>query len=307
MDLRPYIKNAAQLEKGLSLIRENHLFYQPFILADDIEVGEGWNLREKYAGVNNVFDLNVYAPNHDVGQRLKANNLEGFRGANQEYRSIYVHIADQIEKRLKNPIDNYSFAEIGCNTGLNLFNLAMRGAKSCHGYDWNDLQPVFGWLNELLGTNVEFSRGVYDNLYHHFKDGLEVAEVDVMINTVFTNHQCDPLQFLAYLCDRAREGVFLWALIHASHNDSCVIYTDQMSGDILDKERPFPLTFYNGVLISEKLLFTSLKHLGFDEVEALDVYYPSPKWHEFQEGFRMYYARRTRDVKSAYWSPTTAA
>jgi hypothetical protein len=30
-----------------------------------------------------------------------------------------------------------------------------------------------------------------------------------MMNTIFTNHQCDPLQFLAYICDRAKVGVFL--------------------------------------------------------------------------------------------------
>ena len=41
----------------------------------------------------------------------------------------------------------------------------------------------------------------------------DVPEVDVMLNTVFTNHQFDPMQFIAYCCDRSKKAVFFWSLM----------------------------------------------------------------------------------------------
>jgi hypothetical protein len=301
MDLRPLIKSASVLARGIDFIRNGTLFYQPIILADDVEVGEGQNFHDNYKGVTSIHDFNVYAPKYDVGNRLAPSDFKHFRRCNQEYREIYDYIVTQIGQQAGGPLHNLSFGEIGCNTGLTLFNLALAGAKRCHGYDWNDYSKLFHWLNGLLKTDVKFSRGVYDNLHHRFKGGVKVKEVDIMINTVFTNHQCDPLQFLAFLCDRARKGVFLWALIHSGLKDACVLYTQEMEGDILSKDRPFPLSFNNGVVISEPLLRVSLKYLGFDELTIIDKFVPSPSWDRFQEGFRMYYAHRTRDVKSAYW------
>jgi hypothetical protein len=306
MDLRPYIRNASQLESSIELIRSKHLFYQPFILADRVEVGEGQNLHDKYKDSSSVFDCNVYAPDHDLGERKQPADPAWFRHCNEEYRQLYTHVADQICARVEGPLSDCSIGEIGCNTGLNLFNLALRGAKACHGYDWNDMQPVFSWLNALLGTNVQFTRGVYDNLHHRFKEGVEVQEVDIMVNTVFTNHQCDPLQFLCYLCDRARKGVFLWALIHTEHPDTCILYPEAPPHEILQTDRPFPLYFNNGVLMSEKLLRIAFHCLGFEEVELLDQYAPSESWNQFTAGFRMYYARRTKDVRSAYWTGNMA-
>lgn len=307
MDLRPYIKNEEQLTRGVEFVRSGQLFYQPFILAGDVEVGEGQNQHDDYRGVTAITDYNAYAPRYKLGNRKPPSDPAFFRKCNQEYRDIYSYVADQICTLAGGSIEKYTIGEIGCNTGLNLFNLAQRGAKSCYGYDWNDYSAFFGWMNGLLGTNVHFKQGVYDNLYHHFKNGVDVEEVDIMINTVFTNHQCDPLQFLAYLCDRARKGVFLWALIHSGHKDAAVLYTSDIAGDILPKDRPFPLSFYNGVVLTEPLLRVSLKYLGFSELEPIDKFVPSPAWDRFQEGFRMYYARRTENVKSAYWgskSPT---
>ncbi|MBV8939531.1 MAG: hypothetical protein JO089_06800, partial [Alphaproteobacteria bacterium] len=172
MDLRPYIQTPKQLAQGIALIRSKHLFYQPFILADDVEVGEGQNLHDEYQGVTQIWDYNVYAPHHDADQGKQPEDLAVFRQRNQEYRSIYTYISDQICNR--NPdIANLTVGEIGCNTGLNLFNMALRGAKRCYGYDWNDMQPVFSWLNRLLGTRVEFTQATYDNLYHRFKHGVD--------------------------------------------------------------------------------------------------------------------------------------
>lgn len=301
MNLRSHIKTPAQLEQGLALIRSGQLFYQPFLLADDIEVGEGQNLHDRYENVETLLDLNAYAPNHDIGKRKQPANLKHFRQCNADYRKIYEYVAEQICKHCGEDIRRMSVAEIGCNTGLNLFNMAVRGAKECTGYDWNDMSPVFGWLNQLLGTKVKFHQGTYNNLNHRFNE-LDVPETDIMINTVFTNHQCDPLQFLSYICDRARKGVFLWALVHAGMKEACVLYpTPEEDHAIMQTGRPFPLYFYNGVAISEPLLKLAFKCLGFSEVTYIEKLPSNEQWDRFQTGFRMYYAKRTSDVRSAYY------
>jgi hypothetical protein len=207
MDLRPYIKNKTQVENGISLIKSKHLCYQPFIISDEIEVGEGQNFCDHYKDVTSVFDLNVYAKDIDLDGRKTAPDKDYFRACNAEYRYLYDFITESLQPLIP-ALNTLEFAEIGCNTGLNLFNMAHAGAKSCVGYDWNQMQPVFSWLNDVLGTNVKFQQGVWDNLQHKFSN-MDIPEVDIMMNTIFTNHQCDPLQFLAYICDRAKVGVFL--------------------------------------------------------------------------------------------------
>ena len=306
MDLRPFIKTPKQLEVGLSLIRSGHLFYQPFILADDVEVGEGQNLHDEYKDAASVHDLNIYAPGYDVGERRQPADLDWFRKCNADYRRIYDHIADRICELSGQNIAELTVAEIGCNTGLTLFNLAARGAKACYGYDWSDMSPVFAWLNELLGTQVHFQRGNYNNLVHRFNE-FDVSEADIMANTVFTNHQCDPLQFLCYLCDRARKGVFLWALVDPGIDEPCILYPAPPDHhEIMPNDKPFPLYFYNGVALSEPLLRLALERLGFEEVIHLPKLPLAGGWHRFQEGFRMYYAKRTSEVRSAYWTEPSA-
>lgn len=305
MDLRPHITTSGQLETGLDLIRSGQLFYQPFILADDVEVGEGQNLHDQYKDVAELLDLNAYAPAFDIGSRKQPLDLQHFRRCNADYRRIYEYVADEICKRWDGDIREMTVAEIGCNTGLNLFNMAIRGAKKCTGYDWNNMTPIFRWLNDLLGTAVAFHQGTYNNLYHHFNE-LDVEEADIMINTVFTNHQCDPLQFLSYLCDRARKGVFLWALVHAGMKEACLLYPNADEDHaIMQTGRPFPLYFYNGVAVSEPLLMLAFARLGFGEVTFIDKLPTNEQWDRFQTGFRMYYAKRTSEVRSAYWMDTS--
>jgi SAM-dependent methyltransferase len=299
MDLRPYIKNQSQVNKGIELIKSNELFYQPFIITDNLEVGEGQNFCDHYKDVKTVFDLNVYAEGIDFDDRKLAPNKEYFRECNEQYRYMYDYVATTIKSLLGDDISNTSFAEIGCNTGLNLFNLAKMGAKSCAGYDWNNLTATFNWLNDILGTNVQFRQGIWDNLYHNFTT-LNVPEVDVMINTIYTNHQCDPLQFLAYICDRAKKGAFLWVLI--SHEDEGYnIQFSHEAHDILVNGSLFPMCINNDVSFSKKLFIQSLKSLGFGEVTELAPDMTNNKLKHFTTSFMMFYAKRTSEVRSAYW------
>ena len=300
MDLRPYIKTKTQLYRGVDLIRQNLLFYQPFILSDHIEVGEAQNLCDNYKDSTSVFDNNVYAKDINFGDRKLATDLARFRKLNDEYRSMYNYICDTICKQFNGDIKELTFGEIGCNTGLNLFNLAVRGAKECNGYDWNNMSGVFCWLNDILQTNVKFTVGTYDNLQHRFKE-VDIPEVDVMINTVFTNHQCDILQFLCYICDRARKGVFLMVLTNLDTDGLTILY-DIPPDSIIPFDRPFPLFFSNGVTISEKLLRLSMQQLGFEDVMEIEKFNPGKEGHNFMHAFRMFFAKRTKNIKSAYWN-----
>lgn len=299
MDLRPFIKNNNQIARGIELIKDGSLFYQPFIIDENLEVGEGQNFADRYKDVNHIHDLNVYANGFDVGHRKLAPDKNYFRQCNTEYRQWYEFITDSILRLTSEKIENMTVGEIGCNTGLTLFNFAKRGARVCAGFDWNEMTPVFSWLNDILNTKVQFVKGTWNNLYHQFTAG-NIPEFDIMINTIFTNHQCDPLQFITYICDRAKKGVFLWALV-SELDVPAVEYPPKPPHEILDTQRPFPIYFNNDVRISKPLLDITFERLGFGKVTEIKPDVTNPKWDYFMKGFRMFYAQRTQDIKSAYW------
>ncbi|HEY3384851.1 MAG TPA: hypothetical protein VGK32_24080 [Vicinamibacterales bacterium] len=309
MDLRPFITTTEQLERGLEFIRHGELFYQPFILADEIEVGEGHNFCKGYAGATRPGDFSIHAKGIDIGPYQPPADVGFFRECNAEYRRLYDHIADAICRHAGDRLGQFSIAEVGCNTGLNLFNLAVRGAGSCCGYDWNDMTRIFGWLNSLLGTNVRFQTAIYDSLSHHLAKGVVLPEVDIIINAMFLQHQCDPLQALCFLCDRARHGIFLWVETGLETADQAVLYPSTPYLAYFDTGLAFPLNFNQEVRISEPMLLRALRDLGFEDVDVFERFLPglSPRWEQFQRTFRMYYATRTHRRKSAYWRASTAA
>lgn len=291
----------------MKLIQSGQLWYQPFILADGIEVGEGQNLDELYSNTHSIFDHNVFlSPEHRSywlgNPRKLATDGAYFRACNRKYRFGYEFLAEHIVARMGGDISTASFLEIGCNTGLNLFNLAKRGAGSCVGVDWTENGPVFEWLNDLLDTQVRFLCGSYDGLTHTIP-GVDVPHADVVINTVFVNHQCDPIQVLCYLADHARKGLFLWILLDERSGDELMVTYDRMTGvhDLGAAGRPLPLNFYNGVRPSTALLKECLCRLGFEDIEFVA---PPANAHELLpralRPFQMVWARRTHERPSAF-------
>lgn len=309
MDLRPYLNRddparSSLFEQGVTLIQKGELWYQPFILADGLEVGEGQNLQDEYRNCESLFDNNVFLS--DEYRHYWLNNprklaVDGnyFSYCNRKYRYCYELISSTIVSRMGD-ISKLSFLEIGCNTGLNLFNLATRGAASCTGIDWTDHSPVIGWLNRVLGTNVHFFRGTYDNLLHTIPN-LEVPQSDVVINTVFLNHQCDPIQALCYFADHAKKGLFLWVLLDERGDELSVRYGHVSGIHDLGAGKPLPLSFHNDVRMSTALLTNCLQQLGFGEVEFVEF---PPLEDDLMttnlRAFRMVWARRTEDRWSGY-------
>lgn len=294
MDLRPYRLSAAQTDRIVVEIRRNLLRYQPWIFTETLEVGEGQNYIDRYK--DGLSGNNVYADRPLGIDGVQAADPAHFRRCNAGFRRLYDLAAETIRDEFGPDISRMNFAEIGCNSGLHLFNLARMGAAQCAGYDWNDMQPTFDILNEVLDVNVEFKRSRWDALSHRMA-GMDLPEVDVMITGAFVNHQFDPLQHLAYICDRSRIGVFLWVLIDLTNH--CAVNYPNSTNHIL-RNQPFPTCFDNMVTLSPPLLQICLESLGFEGMR--EVAQPDePEWKQFTGGWRMYVARRARPVRSAFW------
>jgi hypothetical protein len=296
MDLRQYRLNDSQIERGFVFARRREFHYQPVVVSDELEVGEALNFVTNYSA--GLHATNVWST-RDLGlDGAQTRERERFHRANAELRTVYEFYADAIVARLGADFPRCSFAEIGCNAGLHLFNLARRGAASCRGYDWSDFSEIFAWFNEVIGTNVQFERAVWDRLHHRLTPR-DADEVDVMISSVVMNHLVDIIPHLAYVCDRARRGVFLWMRISPPGGPPHSItygHANHLRSDA------FPLCFDNEISISEPLLMRSLGLLGFEAVEPLTPPIPADWWGDFLLQYRGYWARRTHDRHSAYWS-----
>ena len=265
---------------------------------------------------------------------------------NNEYDGLYDFFIDKILEDLQEPPESLTFAEIGCNTGVTLLKLAEMNAKKVYGYDWSDYNELFDWFNKILdtNTNVNFQRGYWDNLRHNFciydedksndkdflkknshlirknRDKFELAmamreniitydipEVDVMINTIYTNHQYDPMQFIAQCCDKAKKAVFFWMLIHPSSGDKHVIkYPDALPHENFfhQHDLPFPLNYRNDVRMSVPLIRSVLQACGFSDFKCFQHPNISPEFESWGVGengdWKMFYAKRTDDIKSGF-------
>jgi hypothetical protein len=295
MDLRRLLNGRPDLLKeGLDFVCEGEFCYQPWILADGIEVGEGQNFVDLYRDASGRYDNNIYlSPPHShhlLGgpARKLASDPDYFARCNQSYRLCYERIVDIIAE--KNDLATSTVFELGCNTGLILFYCALRGAK-CFGTDWVDYSRQFDWLNRVLICDVRFRQGVYDNLSHRLDS--DPGEFDILVNSAFMLHQSDPLHCLSYLADRARKGLLLW--IHLLDRDEAAIHFDPLN-DLQDlgRGKPFPLSIHNGVRLTKRMLVDSLRSLGFAQVD----FYPSPS-PGILDTFSIIYASRTSDVRSA--------
>jgi hypothetical protein len=305
MDLRQFSLTSEQRRRAFELLKAGYFRYQPFIIADDIEGGAGQTLCDRSAEFEHVFDDTAYYDLclHTGPGRLPADPAY-FRARNAEWRSFFDAISDFIASRLGDELPAFSVGEIGCNAGMHLFNLARRGVRSCTGYDRTDFAETFELLNEVLGTAVRFELGNWDSLTHRFEGAL-VPEHDLMISGAVLNHQSDPLQHLAFICDRARRSVLLWlqvtpelnsdgegqpcALVFPSNPTKCLGYL------------PFPHYFNAEIGFSEALLRVSLRELGFAEIVKMALPYSNPQWQWFTERFPIFFAIRTDDRKSAFW------
>jgi|GEM_PF-5746450 len=298
MDLRDRNLSPENLKAIEQFIVERRLGYQPFIFADRLEVGEGLRFHDGEASSGHI-----YWPDAPTEiQNLLVDCPEHFRECNRNLRTIYEFLLDTLVQKFDSNISHLTFAEIGCNTGYFLHGLGVRGAKRCLGFDFTNNKKVFEWFNQVLGINSEFYFAEWDSLSHSLRYA-EIPEVDVVLSIAVLCHVADPLQHLAYLCDRARKAVLVYTPVTQDNNLSIEFGHPAK----YPKALKYPLNFDNDIRLSIPLLKLALEQSGFGELYPI----PCPQnvsekwkaWFACQQG---YIALRTSESKTALSSDATS-
>ena len=295
MDLRSKNISKEQFDKLYTFIKQRRLGYQPFIFSDQLETGEGDNfvgyrLKQESPGKNFFWEGCL----EDI-KYLMAENRENFQKNNNLMRLTYESFLTDITSTLGD-ISDLSFAEVGCNTGYFLHGLSLRGAKRCMGFDFTLNHDIFDFFNQLLGSRSEFYFAEWDSLNHKLQYN-SLPEVDFTLSSSVLGHVADPLYHLAYLCDRSRKGIFVWA----------PVIRDE-SGFVIDYGKPstfrnsldWPLSFDYWVQLSIPIMEEALKQAGFREIYPVEL--PKdlpPEWKKFHERNAGFIALRTENIKTA--------
>lgn len=267
MDLRPYIRENRQIDEARDLIREGRLNYQPYIFADDLETGVGYEfIYGEYKGM-------VYDPVSKLQATLQgdapwakfliaADDYCKFHEANKRLRATYDGFVRAICDRLGD-ISTLSFADIGCNSGYFPLSFAMQGAGAAVGYDRVNYGANFRLLNGILGTNAEFIH----KFYHSTTQSIPEHDVqyDVVLSCALLCHLPDPLQYLAFLGRTAKRALFIWTGVTREDRYSITFGEPNK----YYQSDPFPLCFDNLTSPSMKLLVRSLELMGFTQLHEI--------------------------------------
>ncbi|HEY0838510.1 MAG TPA: DUF1698 domain-containing protein [Azospirillum sp.] len=261
MDLREFSPSATHLECARRLAIQGLITYQPYVFADDLETGVGFEFEENYyAGL-------IYHPDIDP-ELLKSPELrrlivdpahrDRFRAANGRLRRLYDHFVDSVLTHVGEPSD-LTFLDVGCNTGYFPMSFARRKAKLAAGCDRQDFSAVFDLLNEIMGTDARFIHAHYDPMTHRI-DGVE--PFDVVTSFAVLCHTSDPLFHLSCLGSLARKALLVWTIVNT--DDAYTVHFGEPRGDYSGDG--FPICFDNLVCPSDKLMVRSMNLMGFKRV-----------------------------------------
>ena len=264
MDLRGFIKKNSHINKAKGLIVRGVINYQPYVFADDLEVGVG------YEFLNGEFSGMVYWPtinprllkNPAIKKFIISNEAKTqFTEANQRLRVMYDTFIDEICAYFGD-ISSTTFADICCNSGYFPLSFSLRGAKKAVGYDRGNFTKCFNLLNEILGTNAEFINQHYDGQIQTIP---KCESYDVVTSIAVLCHLSDPLQHLAFLGSIARKAIFIWTPV-TDDEDYCIRFGEPNK---YYKSDEFPLCFDNITRPSAKLLRKSLELMGFTNIHEI--------------------------------------
>jgi hypothetical protein len=282
MDLRPLVRSPADVHEAKSLIVQEHFFYQPFRIADDLEVGGGYEFIRRSPGAGMVY-WPAYEgergrfpgpPIKTIDQALAAD----FRAANAALRQVYDGFVNQICAHVPD-IGSRSVADVGCSNGYMPVSLALRGPGTV-GYDQNDHSGCFRFLNRLLGTRARFEHARYD-LVDGAIPGCSVH--DIVISMSVLQHVAEPFRHLHFLRSITRHALFLMTNVW-DDDEYLVRYGEPNT----TSDFAFPWCFDNSVYLSEKLLRKSLEKAGFTRVVELEFRLPPDTRHAEARGSHDY-------------------
>lgn len=284
MDLRTFIRTPADIQEAKTLIVQEHFFYQPFRIAEDLEVGGGYEFVRRRPGAGMVYwpayesERERYPgpPIKTVDQAL----VSEFRAANDALRQVYDGFVEQICGHVPD-IGSRSVADVGCSNGYMPVSLALRGPGTV-GYDQNDHSGCFRFLNRLLGTDARFVHARYDLV-----DGAIPGCLahDIVISMSVLQHVGEPFRHLHFLRSITRHALFL--MTNAWDDDEYLVRYGEPN---VTSDFAFPWCFDNSVYLSEKLLRKSLEKAGFTRVVELEFRLPPGTQHAEARGSHDYAA-----------------
>lgn len=260
MDLRNYITDVSQVGRAKELVIRGLLQYQPYIFADDLEVGVGYEI------INGEFTGMAYYPtiephklnSPELNRIIFKGNKNNFSKCNKMLEAMYDHFINTICNKLGD-ITETTFADIGCNSGYFPLSFCLRGAKEAAGYDRENYTDTINLLNEILGTNVKFYNSAYDGNIQEIPD---FPQYDTIISIAVLCHLSDPLQHLSFLGAVARKALFVYTPV-TRENDYCIRFGEPNK---YYKKDGFPFCFDNNVRLSAKLLRKCFELMGFAEI-----------------------------------------
>ena len=278
MDFRDTQLDEETIDEIQSLIIEGLISYQPFIFAEDLEAGVGYEFEKgHYAGLVHFPDMPAdLRSSPDLARRLlPAHNKLHFRDANRRLAAYYDYIIDWILGEVGDA-SGLSFLDVGCNNGYLPLGFLHRNALRAAGCDRQDFSRVFGLLNRINGSEAEFIHAWYEPSSHRL-DG--VGSFDVVTSMAMLCHVSDPLHLLKALGEISRKALFVWTLF--SDDEGNVVRYGDPRGDYPGDR--FPYCFDNMTVLSAQLLRKSVEMMGFSRLVELPPLgeMPSYSWKGF--------------------------
>lgn len=240
--------------------------YQPFIFADDLEVGAGYEFSEagEMAGMVYCPDVPPEDQGTDKIDRLLVDPAKRdlFRAENAKLRALYDHMVDFVIDHVGSG-DGMSMAEVGCNTGYFPQSFSRRGYQTAVGYDRTDFSRAFQWLNEVLGTNATFIKGGYNQ---ETRTLVGEDQYDVVFSVAVLCHMSEPLQHLTLLGRMAKKALFVWVPTDNKETERTIRFN---SNNRYDLAAVFPYNF-DFVTLSKPLIEDSLRMMGFTKIVPIE-------------------------------------
>jgi len=278
VDFRDKQLDEATLDEIRSLIIEGLISYQPFVFAEDLEAGVGYEFEEgHYAGLVHFPDMpDDLRSSPGLARRLlPAHNKLPFRDANRRLSAYYDYIIDWVLGEV-GEANTLSFLDVGCNNGYLPLGFLRRSALRAAGCDRQDFSRVFRLLNRINGSGAEFINAWYEPATHRL-DG--VGSFDVVTSMAMLCHVSDPLHLLKALGEISHKALFVWTLF--SDDEGNVVRYGDPRGDYPGDH--FPYCFDNMTVISVPLFRRSAELMGFSRVVELPNLdeIPSYAWKGF--------------------------
>lgn len=250
MDLRDYRLSAADVQEA-----RRHLYYQPFIISDDIQTG----IAHDWAYGKGIYQM--------LRKEVSFADWERFCYLNGQLRGLYDYWIGEID-RYSGGIAGRSVLDTACAEGYFLYRSKQKGAARCLGYDLAvHLAGTTAFLNRVTGLDIEFQNIPYDMRSHRI---LGASPSDIVISSAIMVHLSDPTYYLEHIASLTKQALFIFSVFECS---DAYRVTFENPRQHHEKDARFPICFSGRNSISTGLLKFAISDLGFQDLIEI----PTPK------------------------------